>query len=542
MTIRPTEQLLCITVIVLLLSTAVQAFEPDPVDWNQGLERIELSASGSGVAARKISSLGVAGNSVAVGFGEPGGSVSHAIDIERGTIRKLVGNDNSRFRPLPVKSGNVLVAIEKGNRVVLYDRSIPYTLPEGVLYRPKTIGIADGRFVLIPWFSNSISVYETNGAYLGSLTGFNDDGIVLLAGDGNLVAAATDTGLVYLWDLSQLRAVADNRRARVEITGITKGSPAEKAGISDSNYYLDSINGIQVKSTADAILGLRNSGAVSLVLIDRISGTAKTVTTFKDEGAFGLQVALKSDPNRETVMPLAVLAFGRDNRWLAWSGDWRDFEILFNTSTLKPDDIEKMAPKEKELLANQYLTGIAGLRWQGDKEMSGLLAVVRGRQTTPLVGNEDPALLQNTWGKFRLSGTVKQNAPCHDRFEPRKESRIKDRVTGLSWFWDPAWFAGPLAKAERQSNESGYRLATKGEILDLAHYISECRRYNDGSFRSGSASRALESIGFINMGMPLWTSSAAPDGRRYVCSIDRLLCVPGDTDKGYGVGIWLTGL
>ena len=405
MSIWRTEQFISLAVLVLMLSTAVRAFGSDPVDRNQGLQRIERAVPASGVFMQKITALGVAGSNVAVGFGEPGGSVSHALDIERGTLQKLDGNDTSRFKPLPLESGDVRLAIEKRNRVVLYDRDIPYPLPEGVLYRPRSIGIAGGRFALIPWFSNSISVYETNGMYLGSLTGFNEDGISLLAGDGGLVAAATDTGLVYLWDLSPLRAITDNRKSRVEITGVAKGSPAEKAGISDSNnYYLDSINGVPVRSTADAILALQKKGVVSLVLIDRNSGTPKTVTTTKDEGTFGLQVALKNDPQRNAVMPMAVLAFGKENHWLAWSGNWRDFYIPFDTMKLKPDDIEKMPPKERELLADQYSTGIANLRWQGDKEMAGMLTDVRGNQTRPARGSEDPALLQNAWRIFHQAG------------------------------------------------------------------------------------------------------------------------------------------
>lgn len=525
--------------VLILWSSQAMAFEPAPVDWNHGLQRIELNSTSPPDTSpvQKVSALGVSGSRIGIGFGPKGTPVSHVIDLAYGVMRQVRADEIASFNPLPLASGTIRVVLEPDNKVVLYDRGVAYTIPEGGLYKPPTIGIANGRFIVIPWFSNSIAVYETNGGYLGSLTGFNDDGIALLAGDEDLIAAATFSGKVFLWDIKPLRTIADYRTVRVGIRGAAEGSPAQKAGIKQYGVCLESVNGVPVKSIADAILTLKKSGTMKIVLNDCFKHPEQEVTVTKDEGPFGLNVVLKASSHKETLTPLAAVAFGRDNHWLAWSGNWRNFEVPFETWKLKPEDIEKMSPENRELLANQHSTGIADLRRQGDPELAKLLTVVRGKGNNSAVkATEDTTLLQTVWRKAFAT-----NSPLHDRlsdrFLPRKESSIKDKVSGLSWFWNPIWFGGPLSEVEREVYGSGYRLATKGEVLELAHYIRDCRRRNEVYYADEPARKTLQSIDFINMEVPLWTSSRATDGRRYVCSIERLFCVPEEPKNAYGVGM-----
>ena len=65
-------------------------------------------------------------------------------------------------------------------------------------------------------------------------------------------------------------------------------------------------------------------------------------------------------------MPLAAIAFGNDNRWLAWTGNWRKFESPFDLWKFKPEDIQKLSPETRELIANRYNLWIArtGSPWR----------------------------------------------------------------------------------------------------------------------------------------------------------------------------------
>ncbi len=522
------KKLLAIFFIILssISSTlSASAADIDLVDWKADLQIIDLAkADMKGVPAiRPVTTIGVNSKChIAVGIGGKEVHLTHRFDPASATLLSVKPEDATQsFKTLPKESGQYRLTLEKGNKVQLCDRGISHQLRSGILWTPKAMGILDEKLALVSGMTGDVEVFAMSGIPLGTLHGFGSGEIVALAGAGNMLVALGSDGTVRIWDVSSYYELAEHRPAEVEITGVKEGYPAAKMKL-DKFDRLIAINGVPVQSCADAMLTLRGKGTFVLT-VSFLTKDPEKITITKDEGPFGLMIKHVTPVWNEETMPLAALAFGDNDSWVAWSGTWR----LYRSA------VERLIP----VIAESRTPAIAEPYFVGSARLAGRLVAIDIGKEMPVAGlRENPALqetLQHLLSEHQSPAVP--HVPFKQRFSSKLMSGyVQDSVTGFVWMNDIVWFSGNLAKVEKYARENKLRLATKNEALELSSYVHRAISRNDVWYGPGrSPAIVLETV-FMMMRGAFWTATTAPNGNRYVCDIDYNDCAPASFDKNYG--------